>query len=47
MAAGFARLNDLTIIQITHGFARHMKAVYTGESNGIAIGFDGRHNSRR
>ena len=47
MQAGFARLNDLTILQVTHGFATHMKQVYKGESNGVAIGFDGRHNSRR
>ncbi|WKY01410.1 hypothetical protein Q1695_015422 [Nippostrongylus brasiliensis] len=48
MDAGFARLNDLTIIQITHGFAKHMKNFYGNKkSNGVAIGFDGRHNSRR
>ncbi|VDL66995.1 unnamed protein product [Nippostrongylus brasiliensis] len=48
MDAGFARLNDLTIIQITHGFAKHMKNFYgSKKSNGVAIGFDGRHNSRR
>ncbi|GMR42339.1 hypothetical protein PMAYCL1PPCAC_12534 [Pristionchus mayeri] len=47
MEAGFARLNDLTIIQLSHGFARHVKNVYPGDSRGVAIGFDGRHNSRR
>ncbi|KAF8357845.1 hypothetical protein PRIPAC_92840, partial [Pristionchus pacificus] len=47
MEAGFARLNDLTIIQLSHGFARHVKNVYPGESRGVAIGFDGRHNSKR
>uniref|UniRef100_A0A8R1EJ50 Phosphoglucomutase-2 n=1 Tax=Caenorhabditis japonica TaxID=281687 RepID=A0A8R1EJ50_CAEJA len=47
MQAGFGRLNDLTIIQITHGFARHMLNVYGQPKTGVAIGFDGRHNSRR
>ncbi|EFO94366.1 hypothetical protein CRE_13293 [Caenorhabditis remanei] len=47
MQAGFGRLNDLTIIQITYGFARHMLNVYGQPKNGVAIGFDGRHNSRR
>ncbi|CAI5445952.1 unnamed protein product [Caenorhabditis angaria] len=47
MQAGFGRLNDLTIIQITHGFARHMIEVYGQPKTGVAIGFDGRHNSRR
>ena len=47
MQAGFGRLNDLTIIQITRGFARHMLNVYGQPKNGVAIGFDGRHNSRR
>jgi phosphoglucomutase/phosphopentomutase len=47
MQAGFARLNDLTIIQVTHGFAKYLKQQFPGESRGVAIGFDGRHNSRR
>ncbi|CAB3402013.1 unnamed protein product [Caenorhabditis bovis] len=47
MQAGFGRLNDLTIIQITHGFARHMLNVYGEPKKGVAIGFDGRHNSKR
>ncbi|CAI2348862.1 unnamed protein product [Caenorhabditis sp. 36 PRJEB53466] len=47
MQAGFGRLNDLTIIQITHGFARHMLNVYGKPATGVAIGFDGRYNSRR
>ncbi|EYB95450.1 hypothetical protein Y032_0159g3265 [Ancylostoma ceylanicum] len=48
MDAGFARLNDLTIIQITHGFARHILAeIGTKKPSGVAIGYDGRHNSTR
>ncbi|CAD6185885.1 unnamed protein product [Caenorhabditis auriculariae] len=47
MQAGFGRLNDLTVIQVTHGFARRMINVFGQPKNGVAIGFDGRHNSRR
>ncbi|KHN72132.1 Phosphoglucomutase-2 [Toxocara canis] len=47
MEAGFSRLNDLTILMVTNGFALHLKEVYKRESNGVAIGYDGRHNSRR
>uniref|UniRef100_A0A914C422 Phosphoglucomutase (alpha-D-glucose-1,6-bisphosphate-dependent) n=1 Tax=Acrobeloides nanus TaxID=290746 RepID=A0A914C422_9BILA len=47
MEAGFNRLNDLTVIQLTHGMAKHMLAQFPRESNGVAIGFDGRYNSRR
>ncbi|VDK66093.1 unnamed protein product, partial [Anisakis simplex] len=47
MEAGFSRLNDLTILMLTNGFALHLKEVYKRESNGVAIGYDGRHNSRR
>lgn len=47
MEAGFGRLNDLTILQITNGFAKYMLTQFPGECNGIAIGFDGRHNSKR
>lgn len=47
MEAGFKRLNDLTILMLTHGFAVHLKEYYKREISGVAIGFDGRHNSRR
>ncbi|CAI4230699.1 unnamed protein product [Auanema sp. JU1783] len=47
MEAGFARLNDLTIIQVTHGFARYINTVVSDTSGGVVIGYDGRHNSRR
>lgn len=47
MEAGFKRLNDLTVLMLTHGFALHLKDIYKRESNGVAIGYDGRHNSRR
>ncbi|VDP21502.1 unnamed protein product [Onchocerca flexuosa] len=47
MEAGFCRLNDLTILMLTNGFAIHLKNVYNGQSNSVAIGYDGRHNSER
>lgn len=47
MEAGFSRLNDLTILMLTNGFAMHLKHVYNRQSNGVAIGYDGRHNSER
>lgn len=50
MEAGFARLSDLTIIQISHGMARHVINSFGGDrcsQGGIAIGYDGRYNSQR
>ncbi|KHJ86090.1 phosphoglucomutase/phosphomannomutase, alpha/beta/alpha domain I [Oesophagostomum dentatum] len=48
MEAGFGRLNDLTIITVTHGFARHVLAELGDKKpTGVAIGYDGRHNSKR
>uniref|UniRef100_A0A915ELV9 Phosphoglucomutase-2 n=1 Tax=Ditylenchus dipsaci TaxID=166011 RepID=A0A915ELV9_9BILA len=48
MEAGFARLNDLTIIQVSHGMAKHIIQVFGAENlKGVAVGFDGRYNSRR
>eukprot|EP01099_Mayorella_cantabrigiensis_P004083 TRINITY_DN306_c0_g2_i1.p1 TRINITY_DN306_c0_g2~~TRINITY_DN306_c0_g2_i1.p1 ORF type:complete len:637 (-),score=164.32 TRINITY_DN306_c0_g2_i1:326-2149(-) len=50
MEAGFACMNDLTVIQTSQGLARYLKSFYASEledaqKRGIAIGFDGRHNS--
>lgn len=49
MGAGFAQLNDLTIIQISNGFAKHIREVYGNnhKSRGVCIGYDGRFNSQR
>lgn len=47
MEAGFNRLNDLTILMLTNAFAIHLKDFYQRESNGVAIGYDGRHNSKK
>lgn len=48
MEAGFARLNDLTVIQLSYGMSRHLLNELGEQSNiGIVIGFDGRYNSKR
>lgn len=47
MEAGFNRLNDLTILMLTHGFVMHMKKFYKNDCKGFAIGYDGRYNSKR
>jgi phosphoglucomutase len=48
MSAGFARLNDLTVIQISHGFAKHLiEETSSKSSKSIVIGYDIRHNSER
>lgn len=49
MEAGFARLNDLTVIRVSHGLAKHVLSEFgdPAQRNGIAIGFDGRYNSKR
>ncbi|VDN54887.1 unnamed protein product [Dracunculus medinensis] len=47
MEAGFNRLNDLTILMLTHGFVTHMKKFYKNDCKGFAIGYDGRYNSKR
>nr|CDJ80740.1 Alpha-D-phosphohexomutase domain containing protein [Haemonchus contortus] len=48
MEGGFARLNEMTILIITHGFAKYLLNVFQGQQlTGVAIGYDARHNSRR
>ncbi|XP_071949957.1 phosphopentomutase-like [Antedon mediterranea] len=48
MGAGFARMNDLTIIQTTQGLVKHaIEAVPDCKSRGVVVGFDSRHNSSR
>ncbi|KAK0417460.1 hypothetical protein QR680_013022 [Steinernema hermaphroditum] len=47
MEAGFARLNELTVLQLSHGMAVHLRNEFQRESSGVAIGFDGRFNSKR
>lgn len=43
---GFNRLNYLTVIQITHGFAMHLKNVFGNGKIEVVIGYDGRFDSK-
>jgi len=49
MGAGFARINDLTVIQASQGLLRYMRLSFPDDlqERGIVIGYDGRHNSKR
>jgi phosphomannomutase len=48
MKAGFAYMNDLTVIQASQGLATYLeKTVSNGKQQGVIVGYDGRHNSRR
>ncbi|KAL7076495.1 hypothetical protein ACQ4LE_004356 [Meloidogyne hapla] len=51
MGPGFTQLNDLTIIQLSHGMAQHLLEDLAIKGNNkmpqIVIGYDGRHNSLR
>lgn len=49
MAAGYNCMNDLVIIQTGQGFLKHLEETDIDllKSNGIVIGYDGRHNSKR
>ena len=48
MEAGFSRMNDLTVIQTSHGLAQYLLDDVPGAAKaGIVIGYDGRYNSRR
>lgn len=49
MAAGYSCMNDLVIIQTGQGFLKHLEESDLDllKTNGIVIGYDGRHNSKR
>lgn len=49
MDAGYNAMNDLVIIQTGQGLLEHLKETRKDllEKNGIVIGYDGRHNSKR
>ncbi|XP_045473084.1 phosphoglucomutase-2 isoform X1 [Harmonia axyridis] len=49
MQAGYAGMNDLVIIQTGQGLLKHLEKSEKSllETNGIVIGYDGRHNSKR
>ncbi|XP_069130799.1 phosphopentomutase-like [Argopecten irradians] len=48
MGAGYNMMNDLTIIQTTQGLCKHLlQSCSTARTDGVVIGYDGRHNSDR
>lgn len=48
MGPGYSQMNDLVIIQTSQGLAAYIKASNLKASKqGVVIGYDGRHNSRR
>ncbi|XP_044731684.1 phosphoglucomutase-2 [Chrysoperla carnea] len=49
MAAGYANMNDLVIIQTGQGLLKYLQNKHNQllTDNGIVIGYDGRHNSKR
>ncbi|XP_021367057.1 phosphoglucomutase-2-like [Mizuhopecten yessoensis] len=48
MGAGYSMMNDLTIIQTTQGLCKHLlQSCPTACTDGVVIGYDGRHNSDR
>ncbi|CAH0555104.1 unnamed protein product [Brassicogethes aeneus] len=49
MAAGYSCMNDLVIIQTGQGLLKYLEKTEQKmlQSNGIVLGFDGRHNSKR
>ena len=49
MGPGYACMNDVTVIQTSQGFGKYLLAVQESlaRENGVAIGFDARHNSAR
>lgn len=49
MAAGYTTMNDLVIVQTAQGLLKHLEEYdeATLKKNGIIVGYDGRHNSKR
>ena len=48
MGAGFGQMNDLVIIQTTQGLLSYLQSQCPEvSSQGVVLGYDGRHNSRR
>ncbi|KYQ89432.1 phosphoglucomutase [Tieghemostelium lacteum] len=47
MKAGFANMNDLTVIQASQGLALYVKeTIDSALTKGVVVGYDGRHNSQ-
>lgn len=49
MAAGYTCMNDLVIVQTAQGLLKHLEEHDETllKTNGIIVGYDGRHNSKR
>ncbi|XP_022917761.2 phosphopentomutase [Onthophagus taurus] len=49
MGAGFGCMNDLVIVQTAQGVIKYLEALDIDhlQKNGIVVGYDGRHNSKR
>lgn len=48
MAAGFSRMNSLTVIQTSQGLAKYLKEDHGSAcEKGVVIGYDARHNSSK
>ncbi|ERL95094.1 hypothetical protein D910_12364 [Dendroctonus ponderosae] len=49
MSAGYSCMNDLVIIQTGQGFIKYLEQYKSDvlKGNGIVVGYDGRHNSKR
>jgi phosphomannomutase len=49
MGPGYSQMNDLVIIQTVQGLAVYLEEALKDviHKNGVIVGYDGRHNSRR
>jgi phosphomannomutase len=49
MGPGYSQMNDLVIIQTAQGLTVYLEEALKDltHKNGIVIGYDGRHNSKR
>lgn len=48
MGAGYACMNDLTVIQASQGLCAYLETQYNNTAQfSVVVGFDGRHHSRR
>jgi Phosphomannomutase len=49
MGSGYSQMNDLVIIQTAQGLAVYLMEAVEDVilKNGVVVGYDGRHNSRR
>jgi phosphoglucomutase/phosphopentomutase len=49
MGPGYSQMNDLVIIQTAQGLAVYLEEALEDviHKNGVVVGYDGRHNSKR